>query len=291
MCVTPSFVWVEKGPKWVKQDISCRQCWQCRKLRVDDLVGRCLAEKAYSTWSAVIALTYRDSEERESDLAHKVLRPRHVQDFIRSLRKRGHLIRYLATGEYGKIRGRAHWHVIIFGQGDKPQWPQAERFDLQAWPHGFSHVTFSPDERAMRYAVKYILKDDTWFSLSKKPPLGHAFFMAKAARDHALGVIPSRWRYAPPGSDPDRQYLLTGASRLYYFLELCRLSGKNPVELASKGNEWVQASARKVDIWLRRRDAQDVPIDQFMKAFAEELDMRDPRRSPPDGDYWWQDND
>jgi len=40
----------------------CRKCWQCRDIRVDDLVGRCIAETNVSDQTLSVTLTYDDEK-------------------------------------------------------------------------------------------------------------------------------------------------------------------------------------------------------------------------------------
>ena len=120
MCINPSYVWQCIGSEWRKQPIACRQCWRCKKNRINDYVGRCLAEAATSLHVCAITLTYAPRD----DLADKVLNPRHFQLFMKLLRRAGHKVRYLVAGEYGDLKGRSHFHALLFftemQPGDKP---------------------------------------------------------------------------------------------------------------------------------------------------------------------------
>lgn len=279
MCIRPSEVWVDLGGEWQKQAVACRQCWRCRQNRVNDYVGRALAEAAYSERTATVTLTYAPRD----DLADKVLHPRHFQLFIKLLRRAGHKVRYLVAGEYGDLKGRAHFHAILFFQelksrrvdgvevqGPVPYYNPQHLFDLESsarfsaeiphkrmvhireWPHGHIICDWTGDEQAIRYVCKYLLADDknsAWFSLSKKPALGAAFFAAKAAQARALGVLPSKMEYMPPGGTRGRPYLITGASRRDYLNAITTDPGDR-----DRMSEWVrktfdkQEAARLVDL-------------------------------------------
>jgi len=264
MCLNPTFVYHPDGVEYGKITLPCRSCWQCVEARKNDYVGRCLAEASTSSWSCAMLLTYADGPERERDLAHQVLYPLHLQKFIRSLRKRGHGVRYFACGENGSEKGRAHFHVALFGQGKAPAWPDDRKkfWHHDAWKHGFVTSEFTPDVKAYRYLVKYMLKDEKYFTLSKKPPLGHDFFMKLASRDHRLGVIPYNWGYSPPGGRRSHTYLMTGATRRNYLTELARLSGIDLTALPDRGNIWLQKSCYKADkLWSeRRKEAENLVL-------------------------------
>lgn len=240
MCITPNFIWVQQGPKWEKQPVACRKCWRCKKNRVNDYTARALAEAATSKATLALTLTYAPRD----DLADKLLHPRHFQLFMKMLRRSGHKVRYLVAGEYGDLRGRTHFHVLLFFSHIAPkrastvpayrpehllspeqsrplsaQLPQQQNSHIREWPHGHVFADWSADERAIRYVCKYLLSEDknrAWFSLSKKPALGAAWFAQKAAIAKGLGVLPSSFNYLPPGGSKDRPYMMTGASRRDY---------------------------------------------------------------------------
>lgn len=240
MCISPSYIDIQRGPKWEKQAVPCRQCWRCRKSRVDDYVGRCLAEAATSQAVCTVSLTYAPRD----DLADKILHPRHFQLFMKLLRRAGHKVRYLVCGEYGELRDRSHFHAILFFEhlaprtsGPPPAYnphhladpsksgpfsseiPHQRMAHIREWPHGHILADWSLDEKSIRYVCKYLLADDknrAWFSLSKKPALGAAWFAQKAAQARDLGVLPSSFQYAPPSGSGNRRYTLTGASRRDY---------------------------------------------------------------------------
>lgn len=242
MCLTPTYVWVQRGPKCEKQNVPCKKCWQCIKGRVNDFVGRCLCEAATSQVTCTVTLTYASRD----DLADKIIHPRHFQLFMKLLRRAGHKVRYMAVGEYGSEKGRAHFHAVLFFQhfADLPEWAITPRYKadyqqpddwdrayfsrdiaqmrmvhIREWPHGHIQVDWNADERALRYVCKYLLKPEkhnAWFTISKRPAIGHEWFMQKAELARSLGVVPNTWSYSPPGSDPKRKYMITGAIRRDY---------------------------------------------------------------------------
>jgi hypothetical protein len=250
MCKNPEFVWVQRGEGHEKVNVPCRKCDLCKYNRLNDYVGRALAEASTSDWVCAVTLTYRPRD----DLADKIITPPHAQAFIRSLRDRHHKIRYLIAGEYGSLRGRAHFHVLLFGIGKRPQipngevWPHHQNFHDISWPHGHMFADWNADEKAMRYTLKYILKDqskDTWMSLSKQPPLGAAFFRNKADELVRARVFPSSFNYLPPGGDSERLYYMTRTTRRDYLLRICEGLGVTDYLAQHRVTEWVQASIDK----------------------------------------------
>lgn len=60
-----------------------------------------------------LTLTYNDDNLPDD----KSLNPKHVQDFLKRLRRRiePKKIRYFAVGEYGETTHRPHYHLVLFG--------------------------------------------------------------------------------------------------------------------------------------------------------------------------------
>ena len=99
--------------------VACRECWQCRERKVDDWVGRCIAESLVSLRTFSITLTYGRDEGGSSDhIRAALLTYSDVQKYLKRLRKSGYVVRYFAVGEYGAEKGRAHWHLILFFQNN-----------------------------------------------------------------------------------------------------------------------------------------------------------------------------
>lgn len=268
MCISPSYVWVEKGGRHEKMSKPCGSCWRCRSNRVNDYVGRALCEAHVSDWTKVITLTYAPRD----DGAELVINPNHFQTFIKKLRNEKLKIRYLVVAEFGELKGRVHFHAVLFGKGKQPQiskenpepWIDGKMSDIEAWPHGHVFVDArGANEAALRYACKYVLKGEPgrcWFSLSKKPSLGSAFFAKKAAQLVERDVMPRSFEYMPPGGTPGKAYLLTGASRRDYLQAIIdglrkknsalfrhnRMTGLFRQTFGSL-SEWVQAAVEKLE--------------------------------------------
>lgn len=164
--------------------VACRECWQCRETKVDDWVGRCIAESKTAKAAHVITLTY-GQDRTTGDIDHiraAVLTYSDVQKYLKYLRIDGFPCRYFVVGEYGSLKGRAHWHIIIYWLADVPDHKLRENFIQKHWPHGWSYWDkISPE--AIRYACKYLLKDAADDEqqgcgpmMSKKPPLGFQYF-------------------------------------------------------------------------------------------------------------------
>lgn len=280
MCIMPSEMIIHKGPYPETIKVPCRECWRCRANRVNDYVGRCLAEASTSDWTLALTLTYAPRD----DLADKVLTPSHFQQFARSLRDKAkyktktskvhHSIRYLACGEYGALTGRAHFHCILFGKGEKLEIPHQKNHHIDEWSHGHVYGDWNADEKALRYTCKYLLKGESgeyWFSLSKKPPLGSEWFAQKARRSVERGVLPSSFEYLPPFGHRNRPYLMTGATRRDYIdVLVTEWMEKRPLD-RTRLSEWVAKALEKYERDAFRKLCADAPLPMQIKAFEQEM--------------------
>lgn len=199
MCVSPNLL--HNGSM-----VACRKCWQCRSNKIDDWVGRNIAESKTATASHVLTLTYGDKPEMDGleNVRAAVLTYSDVQKFFKLLRSDGFRFRYFAVGEYGTKKGRAHWHIIIYWQGDVPEHRVRLNFMQKHWPHGWSFWD-RVDEKAIRYACKYLAPDPDEQGLqgfgpqpSKNPPLGDAYFRQLAVRYAKAGLSPQELSYSFP---------------------------------------------------------------------------------------------
>lgn len=202
------------------QMISCRKCWQCKENYVRDWVGRCIAETRTSYAAHMVTLTYGRSAKAIADhVDARVLTYSHAQNYLKLLRKYSDGCRYFLAGEYGSLKGRAHWHAIIFWKGRPvpnlqvtPEGSPDIRYmhgvpgEIEGkqnllWPHGFSHWQ-DVDIRTVRYVCKYLQKVDeegqAVFGRSTRPPLGYKYFSNLAEQFVAQGLSPQDYFYYFP---------------------------------------------------------------------------------------------
>jgi hypothetical protein len=231
------------------QLVSCRNCWQCRANRVNDLVGRCIAEQTASAASYAVTLTYAGDGPETA-----MLRYRDVQLMLKQLRWKGFSVRYIVAGEFGTKKGRAHWHAVLFFSCVGPKGPMpiprrgngpwdiqiGRRFQWKPWPHGL--VFFQqPDYGGFAYCLKYALKDQSGaggaghLAMSKKPPLGDDYFRRLADQHVEQGLAPRDLSYSFSNvfdaNKRRRRFLVQGKSRenyLNHFIERWELVHRTP---------------------------------------------------------------
>lgn len=136
----------------------------CRVDRSREWALRCMHELRSHKQSCFVTLTYDEEHLPESGS----LNYEHFQLFMRYLR-RIHPVRFFMCGEYGSLRGRPHYHAILFGYDfpDKRLWKTKSDTKLyrsatleRLWPHGHSSIGDVTYESAA-YVARYCLKKTT----------------------------------------------------------------------------------------------------------------------------------
>lgn len=205
MCIAPVKVQTPDGA----QLVACRECWQCRQRKIDDYVGRCIAESKTAKKTHAFTLTYGTDEEGSADhIRARILTYSDFQKLMKKLRSAGYPARYFVVGEYGGKKGRAHWHGLIFWQDKVPEMNIRKERDhsLKWWEHGYSFIDDVSVE-SIRYACKYINKDmhtggrQGLCKFSRIPPLGAAYFAQLADAFAKAGKTPNDLFYSFPGVD------------------------------------------------------------------------------------------
>mgnify|MGYP000517444975 CR=1 FL=1 len=136
-----------------------------------------------------------------------------LQKTFKRMRRAGHKFRYMAVGEYGSKKDRAHFHALIFWQTEPPLVPMDQRFHWEFWhdqeedkPIGFVQVEKPRSKQgAAVYLMDYMGKAnlaDNQMRYSKQPALGSEYLLQKA-RDAAragLALFPTGNTYTIQGN-------------------------------------------------------------------------------------------
>lgn len=147
--------------------LPCGRCILCRVDKAAEWATRCMHEKRMFPHadSSFVTLTYNDANLPEGG----TLVPRDLQLFMKRLRNEtGPGVRFYASGEYGGLFGRPHYHVLLFNRGfdgDKRVYKQGKRPDdtlytskflERLWPVGhscFGDVSYE----SCRYVAGYVI--------------------------------------------------------------------------------------------------------------------------------------
>ena len=182
--------------------VPCSKCPACIANRKNDWTGRLNAEAMSAAAVYFVTLTYRDEP------AEFVYRD--VQLMMKRLRKaaaeRNFSVRFFCVGERGNLKGRIHWHLLLFL--DRPiNFAVPKPGELwRFWDHGWTQLKrLSPSDmlRSIRYVSKYAIKsmgqDDKSCRMrcSMKPLIGAAF-LDEYARKLAIQGLPAKGSYTLP---------------------------------------------------------------------------------------------
>jgi len=243
--------------------VGCRKCWQCRENRIKDWAGRCIAESRTAKHTVAVTLTYgRDRYGASDHMNAMVLTYSDVQGYFKLLRKAGHPLRYLVVGEYGTLKGRAHWHAILFFSGTMPDDVKiGTMFTQKHWSHGHS-LWDKADYKAVRYVCKYLNKDakdetkNIMLRMSKKPPLGDQWF-----RDYA------------------RQYVEHGLApqNLTYKFPEIRQRNRHLVEFIMMRHTAENFLGEYVRQWEQKHPGRHIPSSELVEEYLDSLEPEDLR--------------
>lgn len=161
--------------------LPCGRCSGCRLERSRQWAIRCMHEAQLHEQNSFITLTFED-EHLPKDYGVHV---RDLQLFFKRLRKSlSYKIRFFASGEYGDVNLRPHYHAIIFNHDFYPKtyWGKNERGDKlytspslsKLWPYGLATlgaVTFESAGYVARYSMKKIGGDQAVVHYARVHPV------------------------------------------------------------------------------------------------------------------------
>lgn len=276
MCIHP-----RTGPNGER--LTCRKCWQCISNYQDLWVGKCIAESKTAVKTYVVNLTYGSDEymgTEGNDMRAVTLCYPDVQLWLKRLRHQSTgRLRFLAAGEYGDEKGRAHWHVLLFCESQtvipnlRLDWRyihEGEKGQM-IWPHGISFWQEVKDPAQVSYVCKYIQKDEgteTVYNthVSKQPALGTDYFTLCAKLHVDQGLSPQDTYYGFPDvlkthgkqEGQPRRYVMTRSAAYKYCQDFVTLWRDRYGE-----NSWPQSDL--IDDYF---DAL-AKLEQRSKAYAE----------------------
>lgn len=230
--------------------VACRSCDICTDNLTNDWVGRCLAESRTSVGTHSVTLTYgRDKDGVDRHERTSVLTYSDIQIWLKRLRNHGYPARYLVAGEYGTLKGRAHWHVIVFWQEKVMPVKMYQRYWDAHWEHGHQ-VWKRPEPSHVKYCCKYIRKDQkdtnaqSKFQFSKVPPIGAHYFINKAKEMVENGLVPR--------------------DRFYTFPEARRKKSRELIKFYLKGATWDLFMGAYCEAWEKKYPWKDFPPSEIL---------------------------
>lgn len=267
MCVRPVKQEIGFADKWEPVYVPCGKCWACIKNKEFDFVGRTMCEASVSDWAVALTLTYDDlllDKPNQTRMLYK----EDWAGFRNRLRKYT-TFRGIYCGEFGKAKGRAHWHTLLFGNGTPPEpllqlknkeYAYMRKTNTKSkrplWPYGMVYTDWGHSEKKVRYISKYLTKalrrpsdhkKDKLLSevvgWSKRPIMGEAVVLRYAERQAAMKVWPRSFNYIPPGVKPKKwRYTFQGAAQFLYLDHMLSLW---PEGHAAPKSEWMENAYRR----------------------------------------------
>lgn len=189
--------------------LPCGQCLGCRTAYAAQWADRIMLESFDHEKSYFLTLTYDEfhvprniASDGETVLT---LRPKDMQDFLKRLRRQQSYhheneIRFYGVGEYGSLKHRPHYHIIIFGlhlddlyeigRNKAGRMLHSSKVIEKLWPYGrveVDELTWESAAYTARYTVKKLGKAETDFyrehnlvpefsRMSLKPGIGQKYF-------------------------------------------------------------------------------------------------------------------
>jgi len=173
LCRQPIFLEAANGI------VPCGQCLHCRIKKRREKATRALLESKFHEHSLFVTLTYNDQYlpvvcyHPQTDVKYEhplgVLDITAIQKFNKRLRRASapHKLRIFYCGEYGELRGRPHFHLVIWGLPYEKKhliyksWCDPVTGDLMADPDYIDVQVPKSDWDVSQYCVKYNMKIKT----------------------------------------------------------------------------------------------------------------------------------
>lgn len=176
-CEHPYYIRDKFYNEWIT--CPCGKCPSCLKRRRSEWCLRLNMEARYKPY-VFFTLTYRDDNLPIDGNGNPCFSVRHIQLFLKRLRKKGYKFRYFIVSEYGSEFCRPHYHGILFNQVCSARLEEDIR---SCWDHGFISIS-EGNPRRIGYCCKYLLfKSDVpqeWqrpiMLCSRNPALGSSYF-------------------------------------------------------------------------------------------------------------------
>lgn len=162
-CISPVQVkQKDQSPVYVK----CGKCYICQSKRTSGWGFRLSKQSELYLHSLFVTLTYNNETIPISKNGYRTLKKDDLTNFFKRLRKSPtglQKITYYACGEYGTLKKRPHYHIILFGctySQIQRAWSTYDRNTKQFKPIG--EIYFGNVQGAScSYVLKYLTKPPT----------------------------------------------------------------------------------------------------------------------------------
>lgn len=202
MCISPIMVHgLRKDGTTYGATVPCGKCVECSKAVSTEWAFRICQEASLYDYNCCLTLTYDNEHLPDGE----VLVRRDIQLFLKSLRKHvsPRKIRVFYSGEYGSLRGRPHFHCIVFNYMP----PDLVEFSHRKGRTFYTSKTISDlwkrgnilvgevDFHTAFYTAKYLQKCidfgkpvKPFVGMSTRPGIGYAFATPKCLETDKIYV-------------------------------------------------------------------------------------------------------
>lgn len=324
-CVAPSYVNVLSGPVWRKQPVNCGKCKHCLWVKAQSRSNGIAFEFDGADWivffTATIApdrVTSRhEDSELDIDIPQRFLKRFRINadrwkgSFDNGERKprvaageakipaRTWDIRFFQVGEHGKLKGRAHYHLVIWGKGVAPHFPPGKNIHIPEWDLGLVNVRKDIDSGVGIYLSSYMQKNDGKkfiHSQSSKFALGAQWLVDYAVKQVCEWGAPrpnDNWRVTYAMVVRKRKAVLTGAGLRDYVRAFALARKMRVLDLVPLVGEHMKQKIAAIDKWERDRiervairrklsyeEAREAVVAEFGQRFGYDFRHDEPARPP-----------
>lgn len=199
--------------------------------------------------ASFVTLTYNEDNLPEGG----TLVPKHLQDFMKRLRKNVGGCRFFGVGEYGDHSWRPHYHLALFGHG-----PAQGEAIASCWPFGFTHtgdLTLHSAQYVAGYVTKKMTRADDerlngrypeFARMSLRPGIG------ATALQHVADALQNKYGWDEIESTGDVPKMLRHAGRtmpLGRYMRSRLRSEMNFAEIGGQPDAIFKESARLLDVY------------------------------------------
>lgn len=270
-CCDKSFVLVPGVAGLENTPVPCQKCRHCLWSKSQSVANSVEMEMQDSEWAIWLTLTIAPNSKAAKDGFDKKIDKSLMQGFhyrcnTNRYRKKHSFEgrnctgwRYIQCGEYGGKKGRAHYHAVIFGKGDKPKFADkaAERVWAPEWPHGHMNVSLDVDGGVAFYLSKYMGKrgPGNWHSASNRYAIGGRFIVRHGAALALRGcMVPTLdWKFTYGDMFAYRKALVRGSKQRDWVLSFCETVGRSVLSLATLMPKVTHLALVRIERWKRER--------------------------------------
>lgn len=294
--------------RWMNR--SCGKCKHCRWVKMKTRANGLGFELKSADWAFFVTGTIAPGQVTDA-LEDQILNSGLPSGFLKRLRQaavqgsgsfkhRGPdgqtwNIRFVQCGEKGERHGRCHYHFVIWGNGDPPDWEVGDRVHIKEWPWGHVNIKDDITSGVMFYLSHYMQKDagkqDYLFSESKRVAIGAKAYVQLAAALVDLGQArpPDGFSVVFQDEVRDRKAILRGAGKRDFIRAFAYASRRHILDFVPMVPEVMRRAIIAAHKWQREKidaisyregvsleDAELILWDQFNEKY---FDIAPPNRA------------